>query len=935
MKMLRIVCPVFIVLLTVSVSADTIPLTINPATVLNTIDEKIYGQFLESINNSVHGGLWGEMLLNRTFEADASGWSIVNNELVGTSNATPNLAIFGSTGWTDYEFTLEAQKTGGAEGFLILFRVNNNDQDYYWYNIGGWGNTQNGIEKTYGGGKTALGSRTNFTVTANIWYTIRVRCQAGRFQIWINSTLLTDATDASPMLSGRVGVGTWSTQAKFRNFRVTTLDGSTVLFSGMPPSIIVKPATYWTFYDSTGTASFGYDNAVKVNGSCSQTIQLTSATAEAGVQQEPLCIKPGETYKGSVFLRADVGQTCRVAIRLINQASGATIWSQTVDVTGPQYWHQQVSDPLVTADNYIVHFNKWKIDSSYKFQYGPAAAAVDNAVFRIGLVGSGKVWIDQVKLMAQGSIDNNGFRKDLFDAIGDLRPQTLRWPGGAFAAAYIWKDAIGPEDRRLLAPPAWGDQDMNFCGIDEIIKMCRSHGTELNLVLNTTAGLQNSLDWMEYVNGSPTTGWGKVRAANGHTAPYGIKFWEVDNETWFFYSPATYITVINNFIPAMRSKMAALNLQLVTDGYAADTISAANLKIGVCGCYAYNTGDGQSGYTDYLTPFINNNTRFDFISLHYYNGLLETLDYTNDPPRYEQFINTIPAKFAASTANKNAKVYVSEWNPMCNDWRNGLYAGGILNGFERSGSVCQMSCPALFLRSVTAGSWDNALVNFDHKTWYPAPNYVIMKLYHDNFAPNRVQLTGTPGTLNILATKSADNNTVIVKAVNPVNLTRTVNLTVNSSFTVQGATAYLVDAGGNLNANNTLATPHAIWPQPATVRRIGQQVSIDLPRYTVAVVKITNFIPTGTKGAVQQIPREQKVFTLTIKPDGTAAVAASSGCAQGVLSVYSLGGRLIAQSPFDGKRIDGRISLRGSVYLYSLKDLSGTVQSTGRVTGLR
>ena len=49
-------------------------------------------------------------------------------------------ALAGQREWTDYTLTLKARKISGAEGFLVLFRINGND-DRTWWNIGGWGNT--------------------------------------------------------------------------------------------------------------------------------------------------------------------------------------------------------------------------------------------------------------------------------------------------------------------------------------------------------------------------------------------------------------------------------------------------------------------------------------------------------------------------------------------------------------------------------------------------------------------------------------------------------------------------------------------------------------------------------------------------------------------------------------------------------------------------
>ena len=49
-------------------SAQTVSLTVNTGAVLHGIDEKIYGQSLEPVYHSVNGGLWGDVVWNRSFE---------------------------------------------------------------------------------------------------------------------------------------------------------------------------------------------------------------------------------------------------------------------------------------------------------------------------------------------------------------------------------------------------------------------------------------------------------------------------------------------------------------------------------------------------------------------------------------------------------------------------------------------------------------------------------------------------------------------------------------------------------------------------------------------------------------------------------------------------------------------------------------------------
>jgi len=44
--------------------------------------------------------------------------------------------------------------------------------------------------------------------------------------------------------------------------------------------------------------------------------------------------------------------------------------------------------------------------------------------------------------------DQDGYRKDVMEAIKGLGVTLLRWPGGNFVSGYNWKDGIGPKADR-------------------------------------------------------------------------------------------------------------------------------------------------------------------------------------------------------------------------------------------------------------------------------------------------------------------------------------------------------------------------------------------------------------------------------------------------------------------------------------------------------
>jgi alpha-N-arabinofuranosidase len=45
--------------------------------------------------------------------------------------------------------------------------------------------------------------------------------------------------------------------------------------------------------------------------------------------------------------------------------------------------------------------------------------------------------------------DENGFRKDVIEAMKELRVPVVRYPGGNFCATYHWLDGVGPRENRL------------------------------------------------------------------------------------------------------------------------------------------------------------------------------------------------------------------------------------------------------------------------------------------------------------------------------------------------------------------------------------------------------------------------------------------------------------------------------------------------------
>ncbi len=108
-----------------------------------------------------------------------------------------------STNWANYTVTLQAMKTGGDEGFLVLFNVLD-DYDWTWWNIGGWGDTQDGIEQMVGGSKTTYAQTPQY-IASNTWYYIKIevndleaKCYLGTNEVQAATNLVQDVTLPNP-----------------------------------------------------------------------------------------------------------------------------------------------------------------------------------------------------------------------------------------------------------------------------------------------------------------------------------------------------------------------------------------------------------------------------------------------------------------------------------------------------------------------------------------------------------------------------------------------------------------------------------------------------------------------------------------------------------------------------------------------------------------
>lgn len=740
----------------------------------NRIRRNLYGFLLEHIYHSVSNGVWGENVWNRSFEETRTTglWTVGDDGAVSMVSDGDSTATFRIGEGRD--FTLSFDVKLAACGSKLRIGVRDQSRD---------GMPTNGIAWLLDGqllmdtgwvwyhpqATRTTAALKGVALSAKRWTRLALRCQGDTLTGMAGGCTIFRQHIANCPKDGAITIGG---QGKLL-FRHIAVKGG---------RFDLSPVRHWQL---VGTGSICSSQRQPLNDH--RAVLLQSAGAMAGVEQRAnFPVSMTNPLSGSVFLKGTVSS---VVISL--EHNGRTLAAQQLaGITG-----------------------EWK---EYPFVLNSQGDA-DDATLRIHTEEKGKLWIDQVSMMHQSSIANGGFRQSLTDAVAALHPALLRWPGGSFLEHYRFVDGIGPQ-RQRRGKLRWDDFDPLSFGTDEYIAFCRKVGAEPQIVVpigyhnyrgydpGQTDWLQRALDWMDYCNGDSTTYWGRKRIANGHAAPYNVRYWELDNEVWKM-DARQYVSLVKQFATALRHRYP-------------------EIKIIGCGCG--RLGREGAGLDSLLiaeaAPYI------DYISPHYY----QTIDKfgTDGVEEYGRYLDQL-GEWIKASANPQMRIYVSEWNLDGIDLRTGLFAGGFLNRLERTPMV-EMAAPALLLRHTSAPGWNNAFINFDRRGWFAAPNYVVTKLWSDHFLPNRIHMEGSAEPLNIVATASDDRQTVVVKVVNPTE--EAVTLTVSDA--ARFAHCSQEEVAGPLRQQNSMERPDAIAVREARVEVSGSEVLLRIKPYSASVLTL-------------------------------------------------------------------------------------------------
>ena len=417
-----------------------------------------------------------------------------------------------------------------------------------------------------------------------------------------------------------------------------------------------------------------------------------------------ISVKGGEKYDFSAFFRNVDASAKQVRVALVELQQG---------------WPPK--DPKLLADAIIdVTDNAWK---KYEVVLTPDSCS-KNASLQILVLNNGALDIDVVSLMPEDTYKGHGLRKDLAQALADLQPKFMRFPGGCvvhgggdgFWDTYRWKTTIGPKEQRRPLKNTWGYHQSMGLGYFEYFQFCEDLGMEPLPILpcgvscqGTNGGwsmwptqaqdvvpmsemdewVAEAIDLIEWANGDPATNkWAKMRADAGHPAPFNLKYLGLGNE--------------EKISPEFCERFK----------YIYERVTKAHPEIVIVGTAGPGSHpdnpDFQNGWK------LAEETDMPIIDEHYY-----------EPNAY--FLSS--RQYNYYPRDRKTKVYLGEYASKDKKLIDALAEGLYLLHVEKNGDVVAMTSYAPLFARKTNTNWNPDMIYFDNERPYLTCSYYVQQLF--------------------------------------------------------------------------------------------------------------------------------------------------------------------------------------------------------------
>jgi alpha-L-arabinofuranosidase len=407
---------------------------------------------------------------------------------------------------------------------------------------------------------------------------------------------------------------------------------------------------------------------------------------------------------------------------------------------------------------------------------------IQGADFEIILTKKGSVEFDLISMIPEDAIAGI-FRKDLFNALKDIHPGFIRFPGGCIIEGtslmrrYQWKNTVGPLKDRKINTNLWalrggntlGGNEMPDChymqsyglGFYEFFLLCELLSSEKRVckplpVLNIGLAcqfrtyevvpidspefnnyIQDALDLIEFANGPVDSKWGKLRAEMGHPESFKMDMIAIGNEQW-------------------ESKRVDLAPRYVAFEKAIHEKYPEIKCLGTAGPWVKHELYDKA-WELYREKIKTNKTFTYAVDEHYYvapEWLYENVVFYDNYPRD---VGVFAGEYAAHDKN------------LSNSVEAAMSEAAMMTGYERNGDVVKLASYAPLFNRIGHSQWTPDLIWFDADKVVLTPSYYVQKIFSDYSGNEALELDGQEKGLRekklyISALKNGENK--IVKIVN-------------------------------------------------------------------------------------------------------------------------------------------------------------------------
>jgi alpha-N-arabinofuranosidase len=329
--------------------------------------------------------------------------------------------------------------------------------------------------------------------------------------------------------------------------------------------------------------------------------------------------------------------------------------------------------------------------------------------------------------------DEQGFRKDVLEAVKGLNVALVRYPGGNFVSNYHWMDGVGPKQERVPRMElAWARLESNAFGTNEFIQFCRKVGTEPYFSVNMGTGtIEEAQRWVEYCNVKEGPFYAELRKKHGFQEPYNIKYWSLGNEMDGFWQMGH----LNAEDYAKKAREAAKLMRL----------TSPDIKLIAAGSSNYRPNADPDEWNSTILHELRDVV--DYIALHIYVGNPENnyYNFLSTPLVCEQRTKLVKGmiyeEMSKADRGERNPIYIA-WDEY-NVWyrartdesmqgtraleepynlEDALVIAGFLNVFIRNADIVKMANMAQLV-NVIAPIWAEKNGIFKQTIYYPLALY--------------------------------------------------------------------------------------------------------------------------------------------------------------------------------------------------------------------